>query len=117
MMTHHSYNPEGGKSHSWSYFRSKNGNSSDILSLAVAWCLAVSKKDGKPLCPTLDGSPKGKASVALLMRSTQMASQKQLHSSFFLNRCVMRENGRYHIFHNEIHSSFEYISFEQNWHG
>ncbi|HEX3640748.1 MAG TPA: hypothetical protein VHV10_05615, partial [Ktedonobacteraceae bacterium] len=76
MITHHSYNPEGGKSHSWSYFRSKNGNSSDILSLAVPWCLAVSKKDGKPLCPTLDGSPKGKASVALLMRSTQMASQK-----------------------------------------
>src|SRR5258708_29922996 len=52
--SHHSYNPEGGKSHSWSYFRSKNGNSSDILSLAVPWCLAVSKKDGKPLCPTLD---------------------------------------------------------------
>jgi len=76
----------------------------------------VSKKDGKSLCPTLDGSPKGEASVALLMRSAQMASQKQLHSSSFLKIGVMRANGRCHIFHSETHSSFEYISFEQIWH-
>ena|SRR2546430_7343557 len=113
--THHSYNPEGGKSNSWSYFRGKNRNSCDILRYCSS--LAVSKKDGKPLCLTLDGSPKGEASVALLMRSAQMASQKQLHSSSFLNRYVIIANGHCHIFHSETHSSFEYISFEQIWHG
>jgi predicted transposase YbfD/YdcC len=29
-LPHHSYNPERRKSNSWSYFRSKNGNSGDI---------------------------------------------------------------------------------------
>src|SRR5439155_14922068 len=115
IIPHHSYNPEGGKSNSWSYFRGKNRNSCDILRYCSS--LAVSKKDGKPLCLTLDGSPKGEASVALLMRSAQMASQKQLHSSSFLNRYVIIANGHCHIFHSETHSSFEYISFEQIWHG
>jgi hypothetical protein len=45
---------------------------------------------GKPFCPTLDGSPKGEASVALLMRSAQMASQKQLH--FFLSQNMYDES-------------------------
>lgn len=50
-ITHHSYNPEGGKSNSWSYFRSKNGNSGDILRSCSSLVLSSEQKGWETALP------------------------------------------------------------------
>ena len=84
-----------------------------VSGLAVASCLAVNKRDGKPLCSTLEGRPKWGASAPLLMRSPPMESWKQLHSSSFLGICVSTTTVDCYALQNKAHDVEEYISFKQ----
>ena len=51
LITHHSYNPEREKSNSWSYFRSKNGNSGDILRSCSSLVLGSEQKGWETALP------------------------------------------------------------------
>src|SRR5260370_6433903 len=104
-MSYHSHNLGGGKSIYWSILEARGTIHVQFSGLPVASCLAVSKRDGKQLCSTLDESPKWGASPPILMRSPRMESLKQLDSSFFLDVCTSKENVRCHAFHNETHYS------------
>src|SRR5258708_6047620 len=93
-MSYHSHNLGGGKSIYWSILEARGTIHVQFSGLPVASCLAVSKRDGKQLCSTLDESPKWGASPPILMRSPRMESLKQLDSSFFTGRFLVRPLGK-----------------------
>jgi hypothetical protein len=77
-LSYHSHNLGGEKSIYCSILEARGTIHVQFSGLPVASCLAVSKRDGKQLCSTLDESPKWGASPPILMRSPRMESLKQL---------------------------------------